>query len=166
MKLRTSTEYAIRILRHLHRHGRDEKVFGAEEIARATGISYPLVAKVTSQLRSHALVRSVQGRNGGHTLGKPAEEIRLYDVFLCMEGSVCTSRCLTKEESCADCKAQDCELYEFFDQLQEKIVRELTSRTIADLTRKNQEEGKKLDEDSNIHRLCDPDFAVFAPTSR
>ena len=132
MKLQISTDYAVRILQCLH--SRNGKSIPATEIAESIGITYPFFIKIANQLRKRGLLRSVQGRNGGYLLGKPACEISLYEVFLCIEGELQFSRCLTKGAPCQQGEMRNCKLRVFLYDLQGKVIEEMSERSIADLS--------------------------------
>jgi len=132
MKLQISTDYAVRILQHLHSH--KGELLTAMEIAESTGMTYPFFIKIASQLKKKDLLNSTQGRKGGYQLGKPACEISLYDVFLCIEGELQLNRCRGEEAPCFQGEINVCKLHEFFDELQRKVIAEMSELSIADLT--------------------------------
>lgn len=131
MKLQISTDYAVRILQYLHRQSGE--VQAANSIAQSIDITYPFFIKVANQLKKHELVSSVQGRNGGYALGRAAQEISLYDVFLCMEGELNMNRCLKTGGPCENGEVNNCKLHTFLHSLQEKLIAELSAQSIADL---------------------------------
>ena len=131
MRIQLSTDYAMRILQHLHRNKHD--IHTAMSIAEATRMTYPFFIKIANQLKTHGLVSSVQGRNGGYYLGRPAHTISFYDVFLAMEGELQINRCLQDDQFCSKCDPKDCKMYEFLYSLQKKMILELSSQTVADL---------------------------------
>ena len=102
------------------------------EISAAIGVTYPFFIKIANQLKKHKLVTSTQGRNGGYTLGRAAQTISLYDVYLCMEGKLQISRCL-EGQLCTKGEHKDCKLHHIFRDLQESMLEELSRQTIADL---------------------------------
>jgi len=96
-------------------------------------MTYPFVIKVANQLKKHGLLSSVQGRNGGYYLGRPAHTISFYDVFVAIEGELQITQCLRGNQSCSKCDPKDCKTHKFLYSLQEKMILELSSQTIADL---------------------------------
>jgi len=130
MRLQISTDYAIRILRHLHRNKNDLQT--AMEISSATGVTYPLFVKVANQLKRKDLLSSIQGRHGGYTLGRSAREISLYDVFLAVEGELHIQACL-KNGTCTNGEIDKCKAHAFFDDMQDGIIQKMSSVYIADL---------------------------------
>jgi len=126
MQLQAYTEYAIQILQYLHAHPQGLRT--GTELAEELGISYPTFLALAVKLRRAGLIVSVRGRNGGFSLNKPAKKIRVYDVFLCIEGDLCISRNLKPGRSKSDDKMQ-----QFLKSWQESIIAELSNTTVADL---------------------------------
>jgi len=118
------TDYAIRILRHLHVCRGDIQT-GAV-IAKSVGITYPIFTRISNRLRTKGLLVSAQGRHDGYVLGKPAAKISVYDVFSAMEGEL--SHCLS-----ADDERHGCEVHEYLNDLQNSIVAHMSHKFIADL---------------------------------
>ena len=132
MKIQVSTDYATQILQYLHRN-RGE-VHTATSIVAFMNISYPLFTKIANQLKKGNFLSSVQGRNGGYQLAKPAEEISFYDVFLCMEGDLSLRHCLKKGgKPCRNGELHTCKMQGFFRSVQEKIIADMSNLYIADL---------------------------------
>jgi len=129
MRLQASTDYAIRILQHLHNNRGDVQT--ATNIADATGVGRPYVMKLVTQLKNAELLSTVHGRNGGYMLGKPANEISLYDVFTSVEGELQLKDGLQSEPDTADNAAY--ETHTFFSDLQSKLITEMSKTYIADL---------------------------------
>ena len=138
MKIQISTDYAIRILQYLHENRGGTHT--AMTIAAATGITYPFFIKIANQLKKEHLLISVQGRNGGYALGKPASQISVYDVFLAVEGELQISRCTQEGEySCNRGTLPACGLRDFLYGIQEGIIQAMAEMMIADLIHPNED---------------------------
>jgi len=122
MQLRAITDNAIRILRHLHKHQEPQS---GVYIAKAVGISYVLFTRTAMQLKQEGLLLANRGRNGGFSLGRPAAEISLYDVYACMEGDLHISDYLKDENGG--------QMSDYIQSLQGDIVRNMSAKSIADL---------------------------------
>jgi len=129
MRLQSSTDYAIKILQYLHTHQGDLQK--AEEIAASVGTTYPFVTQITHRLKKCGLLRTAQGRHGGYILGKPAHEISIYDVFRAMEGELQIRDYLQAGRSSGG--PSDDKLEAFLQRFQDKIIAEMSSKSIADL---------------------------------
>jgi len=132
MRFQASTDSAIQILQHLHVHNNTLQT--AMDISSATGVSYPLFIKIANQLRKHGLLSSVQGRHGGYILGKSAQDISVYDVFLAIEGDMELRSCLHQTaSSCTNGDPHACGLRTFFRGMQDKLIAQLSSTSITSL---------------------------------
>ncbi|WP_318614608.1 Rrf2 family transcriptional regulator [Sporosarcina sp. YIM B06819] len=85
MQMKTGVEqsvYAILILNMLP----DRAVLPGEAISQQLGTSPTYFQKLLRKLVSADLITSVAGVKGGFKLKKKPEEIRVYDVYLAIEG--------------------------------------------------------------------------------
>jgi len=65
----------------------------AQRLAEFHGVSRTYLAKHLQQLARAGLVTSSEGRVGGYTLTRPADEITVLDVVLAIEGDGSSFRC-------------------------------------------------------------------------
>jgi len=133
MKMTTSTDYAIQILRHLHRSKGEPQT--AMYIITSVDMTSPLFVKIANRLRKGGLLHTTQRRNGSFQLGKPAETISLYDVFVCTEGEMHTHRCSEVDNRCDHGKTCNCKVYKSLNILNDKVADHLSNLSIADLER-------------------------------
>ncbi|TVX92375.1 RrF2 family transcriptional regulator [Paenibacillus agilis] len=85
MQMKTGVEqsvYAILILNMLP----DKAVLPGEAISQQLGASPTYFQKLLRKLVSANLITSVPGVKGGFKLRKKAEDIRIYDIYLAIEG--------------------------------------------------------------------------------
>lgn len=85
MKMKTGVEqsvYAILILNMLP----DKAVLPGEAISNQLGASSTYFQKLLRKLVSADLITSVPGVKGGFKLRKKPEDIRVYDIYLAIEG--------------------------------------------------------------------------------
>jgi Rrf2 family protein len=100
-------------------------------IAKRQDISVKYLEQLMAILKSTGFVRSVRGAKGGYTLAKPANHIKLSDVFNALEGPVNTVECVVDENYCA--KAADCVARQLWAEVQRAIDGVLQSMTLQDL---------------------------------
>jgi len=122
MQLRATTDNAIRILQHMHKH---QKPQSGVYIAKAVGISYVLFTRTVKRLKQEGLLVTSRGRNGGFSLGGPGAEISLYDVYACMEGDLHISDHLKDERGS--------QTSDYFQTVQGNIIESMSAKSIADL---------------------------------
>jgi Rrf2 family nitric oxide-sensitive transcriptional repressor len=78
MRLKSYTDYALRVLMHLA--AKPDRLASISEMARTYRISHNHLTKVVHDLRKQGFLASVRGRSGGVRLGRPASEISVGDV--------------------------------------------------------------------------------------
>ncbi len=78
-----TTGYAIEALAYLARRGADSARVG--EIAEATGIPSPYLAKIFQRLGEARVIESKRGYKGGVKLSRPPTEISLLDIDAAVE---------------------------------------------------------------------------------
>ena len=78
MRLKSYTDYALRVLMHLA--AKPDRLASIGEIARTYRISHNHLMKVVHDLRKEGFVNAVRGRSGGIRLGRPANEISVGQV--------------------------------------------------------------------------------------
>lgn len=99
MRLTQYTDYALRTLIYLALGtGRRHTV---RDVAEAYAISRNHLTKVVQQLNHHGFVAATRGKGGGLSLGRPAEEIVVGDVFRTMETSSALVECFDPGGGCA-----------------------------------------------------------------
>ncbi len=130
MKLSTRTRYGVRAIIELAAND-SKKPLQLKVIAERQDISIKYLEQLMNALRSGGIVRSIRGARGGYILAKPPNQIKLGDVFNCLEGSVITAECVEDEDYCR--RAADCAARLLWVQLQEAIKNVLESVTVQDL---------------------------------
>lgn len=85
MKMKSYTDYALRVLMHLA--ARSDRLASISEIARTYRISHNHLMKVVQDLRVAGYVSAVRGRSGGIRLARPAYQIGVGEVVRHTEAS-------------------------------------------------------------------------------
>ena len=70
------------------------KVMLLRQIAQAGQLPADFLARTLQKLRRHGLVSSHRGAIRGYALARPAQEIRLRDIFEAIEGPTVFRRCI------------------------------------------------------------------------
>ena len=131
MKLSTRTRYGVRALLELAgSYGKGP--LQIKVIAHRQDISVKYLEQLIAILKSAGLVKSIRGSKGGYVLAKTPNQIKLGDVFDCLEGlSAITVECVENENYCV--RAADCVTRQVWTQLQETMENVLQSITLQDL---------------------------------
>ena len=124
MKLSTRTRYGIRAMLELAgKYG--EGPLQIKVIANRQDISIKYLEQLMAMLRSGGFVRSIRGSKGGYMLSKVPAQIKLDELFTCLEGPVVTVECFEDENYCA--RAADCVTRQVWAQMQAAMVKVLQS---------------------------------------
>ncbi|MDR9854871.1 MULTISPECIES: RrF2 family transcriptional regulator [Paenibacillus] len=141
MHMKTGVEqsvYAIILLNMLP----EKAVLPGEAISQQLGVSATYFQKLLRKLVSADLIASVPGIKGGFKLKKRIEEIRVYDVYLAIEGQqtlysssgiLCDMLELREEDRC-------CFLSDLMEEAENAWKSVLKQKTVADLAGEMQAE--------------------------
>ena len=130
MKLSTRTRYGIRAILELAESYRKGPL-QLKIIAQHQDISVKYLEQIIAMLKSGGFVKSIRGAKGGYVLAKAPNQIKLSDVFDCLEGRVTTVECIEDEDYCA--RVADCVARQLWVRVQEAIDSVLQSITLQDL---------------------------------
>lgn len=147
MQLDKFTDYALRVLMTLA--VRAPARIATSEIATIYGLSDNHLSKVATQLAREGFVVSERGRNGGLTLARPADQIRVGDVVRAMKRSDPVVACFGADKSCLILPA--CGLREPLAKAQEAFFATLDRYTLADVTRSQRALAELLDASVSEH---------------
>lgn len=98
MRLTRQTNYAIRIL--MYCAANDGRLSRIPEIAAAYNVSELFLFKILQPLVENGFIATVRGRNGGVRLGKPADQITLFDVVRVTEEGFSMAECFDADSDC------------------------------------------------------------------
>ena len=77
-----------------------EQPVSTKQIAEASSVPYPLLAKIVGQLRRANLVIAARGKHGGILLARSAEDITIKDIVLALDGPEVLNDCPLFLSSC------------------------------------------------------------------
>ena len=92
IRLNRLTDYGVVLLVQMSRH--PEVVMTAPQIAQASSLPLPTVAKVLKQLATAKLVRSQRGAAGGYLLARPPEAVTAAEIITALEGPIAITACV------------------------------------------------------------------------
>ena len=132
MRLTRQSNYAMRIL--MYCAANTDRLSRIPEIARAYSVSELFLFKILQPLVENGLVETVRGRNGGVRLGRPADQITLFDVVRVTEENFAMAECF--ENDAAECPLIDsCSLNAALRKALGAFFDVLESYTIEDLVK-------------------------------
>jgi Rrf2 family protein len=135
VKLSAKSDYAARAVLSLARRHHLPGATRVEELAAENGLAPRYLVQVLIELKSHEIVRSLRGKEGGYLLARAPSEITLGQVIRCVEGPLFDSPALT-DPQCPP------ELRRAWLRLQSSLDKEADSVTLQQLLDETNERGR------------------------
>ncbi len=123
------TDYATVVLAELATH--EGSCRSASQVAMASRLENPTVAKILKLLARSGLIESVRGVNGGYRMSAGPESISVASIIRAMEGPIALTECALEPGLCA--LEHDCSLRGNWQRIGETIEHALEALTLADL---------------------------------
>ena len=137
MKLATRPRYALRAMTVIARQCRDGKPVNLAEVADRAHISRRYLEQVAISLKNAGLLKAVQGKHGGHLLGRPAEDISLGEIVEAAMGPINIVDCVLHPEECM--MIEECGCRGLYQLINARIRETFNSFSLADLAEKRVE---------------------------
>lgn len=128
MFITTKGRNALKIMIDLAFH-EGEGYISLSDIADRQKESLKYLEASAAQLSAAGLVVSARGKSGGYKLAKMSEEYSVAEILLSGEGSLAPVQCI--DSGCEN--AETCQTLPLFKELDEVIMKFLTSKTLKDL---------------------------------
>jgi Rrf2 family protein len=124
-----STEYALRAVIYIARHGSPEKKLGLDEISKAIGSPPSFTAKIMQQLtRDNNVVSSTRGPRGGFYMTSEAKKLPARAILEAMEEDEVLEKCVL---GLAECSEQTpCPMHAEYKLIKQQLIRLFSSKTI------------------------------------
>lgn len=129
LRLSKLTDYATVILSYMARDFIN--LHAAVEIAEATGIALPTVAKILKLLVNAQIVSSARGAKGGYILASAPEKITVATIIYALEGPIAITECSISADSCD--QSSDCKIRANWGLINQTIYNALEAITLADM---------------------------------
>ena len=124
-----STGYAITALGHVATTGGKPQFI--KDIAEATRLPHPYLAKIIHTLARRGLVVTRRGVGGGVALAREPEAITLYDIAYALDDPLLEERCMLGTADCSDERA--CPAHAFWTHHRQEQIAFLRESTLADV---------------------------------
>jgi Rrf2 family protein len=131
--------YAVLALGHLARV--EEPIF-VRDIAAATAIPGPYLAKLINQLSRKGLVMTQRGLRGGVLLARRPDEITLMDLCEALDDPIVHKRCMLGFAQCA--ADLGCPAHKFWAKERTGICEFLSRTTLSDVARASRSRPSEL----------------------
>lgn len=142
LRVSRMTDYAVVILGQMAQAGEAKPIgsvgraatlaITAIELAEATTLPQPTVAKVLKRLSKTGVIRSVRGAAGGYLLEKPADQISMAEIVEAIDGPVALTACV--EEAEGDCVVESlCPMRGRWDRLNAAVQTAFQTVSLAEI---------------------------------
>ncbi len=130
LKLNRMTDYAVVMMAEMARA--EGRVRTAVQIADATGMPQPTVAKLLKELAHSGLMDSQRGATGGYYLGRQPARISVAEIIAAIEGPIALTACV--HGSPDHCGVETiCAMRGNWDKVNRAVRAALESVTLADM---------------------------------
>jgi len=128
-----STGYALLALAEL---AIIKEAIDTTHLSERIGVSKYFLAKLLQNLSKKGIVKSFKGVNGGFILDKEPEDIKIIDIFKCVEDkNFLVYECAQNEKDCPNNRASVCSIWPFLNLLEDNILSYLEKFTLEDVVR-------------------------------
>lgn len=131
IKLSRMSDYAVVVLGVIHKSPTDS--LSASQIALASLLPEPTVAKVLKLMAMGGLVTSQRGVNGGYALTRTPLDMTVYDIVTAIEGRVALTACVDGGEDTPCALEKHCTMSGRWDRVNEAVRVAFQSVTLADM---------------------------------
>lgn len=132
-------KYAIKTILFLQDHPELIPV-SAKLIAEREHIPYKFLENILRDLKTHHLVKSIRGAEGGYALAKDPSQISVAQVMRAMDGPIALIPCISERfyEACVECEDEEtCRIRKLFAEVRSEMV-PILERPITTLAEKKQ----------------------------
>ncbi len=128
-----STGYALLALAEL---ATIKDAIDTTHLSERIGVSKYFLAKLLQNLSKKGIVKSFKGVNGGFILDKKPEDIKIIDIFNCVEDKdFLVYECAQNKLDCPNNRASVCSIWPFLHLLEDNILTYLEKFTLEDVIR-------------------------------
>tara|TARA_Y100001970_G_C13854558_1_gene661015 strand:+ start:287 stop:700 length:414 start_codon:yes stop_codon:yes gene_type:complete len=136
MKLTSKGRYAVMALADIAKFDSIGPV-SLRDISLRQGISILYLEQIFLKLKKHNIVHSIRGINGGYTLIKDPENLKLSDIFKAVDEKVKTVSCNKNSKKGCNGKSNKCITHNLWDELEIHINTFFEKRSLRDLVNNN-----------------------------
>ena len=123
-------DYGVRTLVYLSQQN-DSEFTSTSDIATAQHIPEPYLLRICSELQKSGLIESRRGPQGGHRLGRAADDISVSDVVKSVDYSLAPIDCVEEPDGCMLSGA--CSQRELWSDVEAMLLEHLSKVKISEL---------------------------------
>jgi Rrf2 family protein len=131
-------KYGLKALVDLARLGPGETAF-VSDIAVRNNIPKKFLDTILLDLRNTGILRSKKGPNGGYSLSKPSQDIKIGQVIRALDGPLAPIRCASRTafETCDDCQhPETCQVRVSMTEVRDAIATILDNMSLSEFVAK------------------------------
>lgn len=131
-------KYAIKTILFLQDHPELVPI-SAKQIAEKENIPYKFLENILRDLKTHQLIKSSRGSEGGYSLAKSPSEISVAQIMRAMDGPIALIPCISERfyESCGECVDEEtCRIRKLFAEVRSEML-PILERPITSLAEPN-----------------------------
>jgi len=132
MKLTSKGRYAVMAMADLAKNDLREPI-SLSEISVRQGISLSFLEQLFLRLKKNNLVLSSRGPNGGYTLSKSPEEIKLSSIIEAVDEKIKTVKCKKNSKKGCNGRSIKCITHNLWDDLETHINNFFEKNTLKDI---------------------------------
>ncbi|ERM81858.1 hypothetical protein P872_08970 [Rhodonellum psychrophilum GCM71 = DSM 17998] len=129
-------KYAIKTILYLHENDQGLPI-SAKVISEKERIPYKFLENILRELKTHQILRSVRGAEGGYILAKDPNEITIAQVMRVIDGPIALIPCVSERfyESCPECVDEEtCRIRKLFGELRNGML-PILEKSVVELAR-------------------------------
>jgi Rrf2 family protein len=130
LRINRKTDYAIRVMLALAKHGQDVRV-STQQIQEEMQVPHAFLQRIIADLARRKMILTYPGPNGGLQLANSIDSVTLLDVYEAIEGPLLISPCLEGPDECS--LERGCPVRPRWGHMQNLVAHELASVTLAQL---------------------------------
>jgi Rrf2 family protein len=113
-----------------------DELLSSEFIASSINVNPAVIRKEIGNLRAHGFIESKEGKGGGYSLGKPASQIHLSDVYKSVNDSPLLGRSNDPNPDCPIGKQINGHLNDLFSFAEDALLKQIGKITVKDFAKK------------------------------
>ncbi|WP_194774481.1 RrF2 family transcriptional regulator [Pararhodonellum marinum] len=128
------TKYAIKTILYLYENYQGKPI-SAKIISEKENIPYKFLENILRELKTHQIVKSLRGAEGGYSLGKDPHDISIAHIMRVIDGPIALIPCVSERfyESCQECTDEEtCRIRKFFAGLRNEML-PILEKSVVDL---------------------------------
>lgn len=126
-----SCQYALQAILYITLHSKNKSAVGLKDIAGSQKIPIHFLSKILQNLVKHKVLLSTKGPNGGFSLSKSPNKLKLIKIVEIVDGLDVFDRCGIGLKACSDKKP--CPIHFEYKVVKDKTLEFLNSKTLSEL---------------------------------